>query len=78
VLQHFRARHICGSVWQIFVAWRIQETGAIPHCPGEGNIPEAVDSSQAMQRRFGVPQGRQAREEQQLIVLAMGKLGRVS
>lgn len=77
VLRRYRQRHMLRIVWRDFcrladTAETVRDTSLL----AEACIEEAVTSSQtALEQRFGVPRGRDTGERQQLIVLAMGKLG---
>jgi len=77
LLRRYRARHMLRIVWRDFsrladTLETVRDTSLL----AEAAIAEAVHVSQAeTERRFGVPRGRDSGEAQQLIVLAMGKLG---
>ena len=77
LLRHYRARHMLRIVWRDFCRLAdTLETVRDTSLLAEAVIAEAVAFSQAeLQGRFGVPRGRHSGAEQQLIVLAMGKLG---
>ncbi|WP_241263394.1 bifunctional [glutamate--ammonia ligase]-adenylyl-L-tyrosine phosphorylase/[glutamate--ammonia-ligase] adenylyltransferase [Parahaliea mediterranea] len=77
VLRRFRARHMLRILWRDFcrLAPTLETTrdtsllaeaciqGALEHCRRD------------LERRFGTPRGRRSGEPQELLVLAMGKLG---
>ncbi len=77
VLRRFRQRHMLRIVWRDFC--RLADTAATmldTSLLAEACITQALAHSQAVQEhRYGVPRGRYSGERQQLIVLAMGKLG---
>ncbi len=77
VLRRFRARHMLRIVWRDFSRLAdTRETVRDTSLLAEATIAAAVDCCQAeLEQRFGVPFGRESGERQQLIVLAMGKLG---
>ena len=77
VLRRYRARHMLRIVWRDFCRLAdTLETVRDTSLLAEAAIIEAVNASQAeMEDRFGIPRGRESGEAQQLIVLAMGKLG---
>ena len=77
VLRHYRQRHMLRIVWRDFCRLAdTLETVRDTSLLAEASIAEALEVSQAAQeQRFGVPRGRASGERQQLIVLAMGKLG---
>ena len=77
VLRHFRARHMLRIVWRDFCRLAdTLETVRDTSLLAEAAVAEALAHSQAqLQSRFGVPRGRHSGAAQQLIVLAMGKLG---
>jgi [glutamine synthetase] adenylyltransferase / [glutamine synthetase]-adenylyl-L-tyrosine phosphorylase len=77
VLRHFRQRHMLRIVWRDFCRLAdTLETVRDTSLLAEACIGEALEHSQAaLEQRFGVPRGRQSKARQQLIVLAMGKLG---
>jgi [glutamine synthetase] adenylyltransferase / [glutamine synthetase]-adenylyl-L-tyrosine phosphorylase len=77
LLRRYRARHMLRIVWRDFCRLAdTLETVRDTSLLAEAAIAETVDFSQAdLQRRFGVPRGRHSGTAQQLIVLAMGKLG---
>jgi len=77
VLRVFRQRHMLRIVWRDFCRLAdTLETVRDVSLLAEACIAEALQSSQAaLEQRFGVPRGRRSAERQQLIVLAMGKLG---
>jgi glutamate-ammonia-ligase adenylyltransferase len=76
-LRRFRARHMLRIVWRDFcrsadTLETVQDTSAL----AEACITEAQSQlRQQLEARFGVPRGRSSGEAQQLIVIAMGKLG---
>ena len=77
LLRQYRARHMLRIVWRDFsrladTLETMRETSLL----AEATITEAVAISQAeLENRYGAPIGRDSGEVQQLIVLAMGKLG---
>ena len=77
VLRHYRQRHMLRIVWRDFCRLAdTLETVRDTSLLAEASIAEALEVSQvALERRFGVPRGSASGERQQLIVLAMGKLG---
>jgi glutamate-ammonia-ligase adenylyltransferase len=77
LLRHYRARHMLRIVWRDFSRLAdTLETVRDTSLMAEAAIAEAVAHSQAeLERRHGVPRGRHSGDKQQLIVLAMGKLG---
>jgi len=77
VLRRYRQRHMLRIVWRDFCRLAdTRETVRDTSLLAEACIAEALAISQsAMEARFGVPRGRNSGERQQLIVLAMGKLG---
>jgi glutamate-ammonia-ligase adenylyltransferase len=77
VLRQFRARHMLRIVWRDFCRLAdTLETVRDTSLLAEVAIAAAVARSQTdLERRFGIPRGRQSGAAQQLIVLAMGKLG---
>ena len=77
VLRHYRQRHMLRIVWRDFCRLAdTLETVRDTSLLAEASIAEALEVSQAAQeQRFGVPRGSASGERQQLIVLAMGKLG---
>ena len=77
VLRHYRQRHMMRIVWRDFCRLAdTLETVRDTSLLAEASIAEALEVSQAaLEQRFGVPRGRASGERQQLIVLAMGKLG---
>lgn len=77
VLRRFRQRHMLRIVWRDFCRLAdTRETVRDMSLLAEACIAEALAISQAaLERRFGVPRGRDSGLAQQLIVLAMGKLG---
>ena len=76
-LRVYRQRHMLRIVWRDFCRLAdTMETVRDTSLLAEACIAEALDHHQlALEQRFGVPRGRQSGERQQLIVLAMGKLG---
>ena len=76
-LRLHRQRHMLRIVWRDFCRLAdTMETVRDTSLLAEACIAEALDyHQQALERRFGVPRGRSSGERQQLIVLAMGKLG---
>jgi len=77
VLRRYRQRHMLRIVWRDFCRLAdTRETVRDTSLLAEACIAQALASSQAeLERRFGVPRGRVSGERQELIVLAMGKLG---
>ncbi len=77
VLRRFRQWHMMRIVWRDFCRLAdTLETVRDTSLLAEACIAEALAHHQAaLERRFGVPRGRHGGEPQQLIVLAMGKLG---
>jgi glutamate-ammonia-ligase adenylyltransferase len=76
-LRQFRQRQMLRIVWRDFNRLAdTLETVADVSALAEVSIAEALAHSQAaLEQRFGRPIGRDSGEPQQLIVLAMGKLG---
>ena len=76
-LRCFRQRHMLRIVWRDFCRLAdTLETVRDTSLLAEACIAEALDYHHgALEQRFGVPRGRDSGEPQQLIVLAMGKLG---
>jgi glutamate-ammonia-ligase adenylyltransferase len=77
VLRRYRQRHMLRIIWRDFCRLAdTRETVRDTSLLAEACIAEALEASQAAQEaRFGVPRGRLSGQRQQLIVLAMGKLG---
>jgi glutamate-ammonia-ligase adenylyltransferase len=77
VLRRFRQHHMLRIVWRDFCRLAdTQETVRDTSLLAEACIAQALEISQAaLEQRFGVPRDREVGERQQLIVLAMGKLG---
>ena len=77
VLRRYRQRHMLRIVWRDFCRLAdTRETVRDTSLLAEACIAQALASSQAeLERRFGVPRSRDSGERQELIVLAMGKLG---
>jgi glutamate-ammonia-ligase adenylyltransferase len=77
VLRRFRQHHMLRIIWRDFCRLAdTQETVRDTSLLAEACIAEALEISQAgLEQRFGVPRDRDGGERQQLIVLAMGKLG---
>jgi len=77
VLRRYRQRHMLRIVWRDFCRLAdTRETVRDTSLLAEACIAEALQVSQtALEARFGVPRGRDSGRPQQLIVLAMGKLG---
>jgi glutamate-ammonia-ligase adenylyltransferase len=77
VLRRFRQRHMLRIIWRDFCRLAdTQETVRDTSLLAEACIGEALEISQVtLEQRFGVPRNRDGDERQQLIVLAMGKLG---
>lgn len=77
VLRRFRQHHMLRIIWRDFCRLAdTRETMRDTSLLAEACIAEALAISQAsLEQRFGVPRDRAGGERQQLIVLAMGKLG---
>ncbi len=77
VLRRYRQRHMLRIIWRDFCRLAdTRETVRDTSLLAEACIAAALEFSQAaLQARFGVPRGRDSGLPQQLIVLAMGKLG---
>lgn len=77
VLRRFRQRHMLRIVWRDFCRLAdTLETVRDTSLLAEACIKQALAYTHAeLEQRFGVPIGRDSGEPQQLIVLAMGKLG---
>ncbi|MFO7552689.1 MAG: bifunctional [glutamate--ammonia ligase]-adenylyl-L-tyrosine phosphorylase/[glutamate--ammonia-ligase] adenylyltransferase [Haliea sp.] len=77
LLRRFRARHMLRIVWRDFCrSADTLETVADTSALAEACITLAQGHlQQQLEARFGVPRGRRSGEAQQLIVIAMGKLG---
>jgi len=77
VLRHYRRRHMLRIVWRDFCRLAdTLETVRDTSLLAEAAIAEALAVTQAaLEQRFGVPRGRDSGAAQQLVVLAMGKLG---
>jgi glutamate-ammonia-ligase adenylyltransferase len=77
VLRRYRQWHMLRIVWRDFCRLAdTRETVRDTSLLAEACIAEALAHSQAaLEQRFGVPRGRHGQQAQQLIVLAMGKLG---
>jgi glutamate-ammonia-ligase adenylyltransferase len=77
VLRRYRQRQMLRIVWRDFCRLAdTLETVRDTSLLAEASIAEALACSQAaLEQRFGVPRGGDSGEPQQLIVLAMGKLG---
>ncbi len=77
VLRRYRQRHMLRIIWRDFCRLAdTRETVRDTSLLAEACIAEALQVSQAaLEARFGVPRGRDSGRPQQLIVLAMGKLG---
>lgn len=77
VLRQFRQRHMLRIIWRDFsrladTLETVRDTSLL----AEASIAEALRVTQGtLEERFGTPVGRGSGEPQQLIVLAMGKLG---
>ncbi len=76
-LRGFRQRHMLRIVWRDFCRLAdTRETVRDTSLLAEACITEALSCTQAeLEQRFGVPIGKDSGEPQELIVLAMGKLG---
>lgn len=77
VLRRFRQRHMLRILWRDFSRWAdTLETVRDTSLLAEACIAVAQQHLQRqLEARFGVPRGESSGEAQQLIVLAMGKLG---
>ena len=77
VLRHFRQRHMLRIIWRDFCKLAdTLETVRDTSWLAEVCIAAALDTCQGeLEGKHGVPQGRRSGQSQQLIVLAMGKLG---
>ena len=77
VLRRFRQRHMVRIVWRDFCRLAdTRETVRDTSLLAEATIERALHFvQQELEERFGQPMGRDSGEPQQLIVLAMGKLG---
>ncbi|MEE4145939.1 MAG: bifunctional [glutamate--ammonia ligase]-adenylyl-L-tyrosine phosphorylase/[glutamate--ammonia-ligase] adenylyltransferase, partial [Halieaceae bacterium] len=77
VLRRFRQRHMLRIIWRDFCRLAdTRETVRDTSLLAEACIAQALEVSQAtLEARFGVPRGRTSGQRQELIVLAMGKLG---
>ena len=77
VLRRYRQWHMLRIVWRDFCRLAdTRETVRSTSLLAEAGIVEALAHCQAaLEQRFGVPRGKHSRQAQQLIVLAMGKLG---
>jgi glutamate-ammonia-ligase adenylyltransferase len=77
VLRIYRQRHMLRIVWRDFCRLAdTLETVRDTSLLAEACIAASLDHHQReLEQRFGVPRGRHSSERQQLIVLAMGKLG---
>ena len=77
VLRRYRQRHMLRIVWRDFCRLAdTLETVRDTSLLAEACIAEALAHCQAsLEARFGVPRGKHSGKPQQLIVLAMGKLG---
>ncbi len=77
VLRCFRQRHMLRIVWRDFCRLAdTLETVRDTSLLAEACIAEALAHCQStLEQRFGVPRGRDSGQPQQMIVLAMGKLG---
>ncbi len=77
VLRRFRTRHMLRIVWRDFC----READTLETVRDTSDLAEAciilaqAQLQQQLEARFGVPRGRHSKEAQQLIVIAMGKLG---
>jgi len=76
-LRQYRARHMVRIVWRDFCRTAdTLETVRDTSLLAEATIAQALEHCQGeLQQRYGVPRGRHSGASQQLIVLAMGKLG---
>ena len=77
VLRQFRQRHMLRIIWRDFCRLAdTLETVRDTSLLAEACIAQALTSVQAgLEKRFGQPRGKHSGRRQQLIVLAMGKLG---
>ena len=77
VLRRFRQRHMLRIIWRDFCRLAdTRETVRDTSLLAEACIAEGLELSQrALEARFGTPRARVGGQRQQLIVLAMGKLG---
>lgn len=77
VLRRFRARHMLRILWRDFCRLaNTLETVRDTSLLAEAAIAQALAHCDSeLQCRYGIPRGRQSGAAQQLIVLAMGKLG---
>jgi len=77
VLRRYRQWHMLRIIWRDFCRLAdTRETVRDTSLLAEACIGAALETSQAaLEVRFGVPRGRHGGQRQQLIVLAMGKLG---
>ncbi|GAB5452137.1 MAG: bifunctional [glutamate--ammonia ligase]-adenylyl-L-tyrosine phosphorylase/[glutamate--ammonia-ligase] adenylyltransferase [Halioglobus sp.] len=77
VLRRYRERHMLRIVWRDFCRLAdTLETVRDTSLLAEATINAALDHAQAeLEQKYGAPIGRESGEPQQLIVLAMGKLG---
>jgi glutamate-ammonia-ligase adenylyltransferase len=77
VLRHYRARHMLRIVWRDFCRLAdTLETVRDTSLLAEAAIARALAHCEIdLHRRYGVPRGRHSGAPQQMIVLAMGKLG---
>ena len=76
-LRRYRQRHMLRIVWRDFCRLAdTLETVRDTSLLAEACIAEAAERAQAaLEQRFGRPIGRESKQPQKLIVLAMGKLG---
>ncbi|TXS92658.1 bifunctional [glutamate--ammonia ligase]-adenylyl-L-tyrosine phosphorylase/[glutamate--ammonia-ligase] adenylyltransferase [Parahaliea aestuarii] len=77
VLRQFRSRHMLRIIWRDFCRLApTLETTRDTSLLAEASIRCALAHSRAgLEARFGLPRGRHSGEPQELLVLAMGKLG---
>jgi len=77
VLRRFRTQHMLRILWRDFCRLApTLETTRDTSWLAEASISCALSHCQAkLESRFGVPRGRDSGERQELVVLAMGKLG---
>lgn len=77
VLRHFRQRHMLRIIWRDFCKLAATlETVRDTSWLAEVCIAAALETCQSeLEAKHGVPRGRRSGQPQQLIVLAMGKLG---
>lgn len=76
-LRHFRRRHMIRIAWRDIAGWAtLEETLRELSCLADLSIQFAYRYAyQQLRTRYGVPKGIESGTEQQLLILAMGKLG---